>query len=409
MTGKLSDYEKIVGREIIEEIYLLAEKVRGKKVKMVNSTAVGGGVAEILAKTVPIFNELGIETKWDVIKGSESFFSVTKSFHNALHGIKVDIKKEMFDVYNESNEANAAELSFEEDVIIIHDPQPAALIKKKEKGKGKWVWRCHIDISHPDMRVWQFLEEFIGKYDASIFSSPSFAKPLPILQYLIYPAIDPLSDKNKELPDHIVNRVLRKYNISNEKPIITQISRFDRLKDPTGVIEAYKMAKRHVDCQLVLAGGGATDDPEAGDILVKVRERSKDDPDIHILELPAFSDLEINALQRASDIIIQKSIREGFGLTVTEALWKGKPVIGSAVGGIPLQIKHNLTGVLVHSVEGCAYQIRYLLSNPDFAARLGQYGREIVREKFLITRIIRNYILLLIALDNPGKSVIELW
>ena len=409
MTGKLLDYEKIVGRETIGEIYLLAEKVRGKTMKMVNSTAVGGGVAEMLAKTVPIFNDLGIKTKWDVIKGQESFFSVTKSFHNALHGIKVDIKKEMFDIYNETNEINAAELNFDEDVIIIHDPQPAALIKKKEEGKNKWVWRCHIDISHPDVRVWQFLEEFIGKYDASIFSSPSFAKPLPILQYLIYPAIDPLSDKNKELPDHTINRVLRKYNISNKKPIITQISRFDRLKDPTGVIEAYKMAKRHVDCQLILGGGGATDDPEAGDVLAKVRERSKDDPDIHILELPPFSDLDINALQQASDIIIQKSIREGFGLTVTEGLWKGKPVIGSATGGIPLQIKHNLTGILVHSVEGCAYQIRYLLSNPDFAARLGQYGREIVREKFLITRIIRNYILLLIALDNPEKSVIELW
>jgi len=408
MTVRLSDYARIVGPGVIEEIELLARKVRGRRMKMVNSTAVGGGVAEMLAKTVPIFNELGIETKWDVIKGADSFFSVTKSFHNALHGMKVDIKNEMFDIFREFNEMNAREMTFDEDLIVIHDPQPAGLIEKKAEGKGKWVWRCHIDVSHPDMRVWDFLKQYIEKYDGSIFSSPSFAKTLPIPQFLIYPAIDPLSDKNRELPSYTVDRVLKKYNIPGNKPIITQISRFDRLKDPTGVIEAYKIAKRHVDCRLILAGGGATDDPEAGDVLARVKERAGDDPDVHILTLPPFSDLEINALQRASDVIIQKSIREGFGLTVSEGLWKGKPVIGSAVGGIPLQIKHNLTGALVYSIEGCAYQIRYLLSNPDFATKLGTWGKELIREKFLITRIVRNYILMLIALDKPGESIIEI-
>jgi trehalose synthase len=405
VTVKLSDYEKIVGREITEEIYLLAEKVRGKSMKMVNSTSVGGGVAEILAKTVPIFNELGINTKWDVIKGNDAFYSVTKSFHNALHGMKVDINDHMFQIFNEVNDANINEMTFDEDAVIIHDPQPAGLIKKK--GGNKWVWRCHIDVSHPDMRVWEFLKTFIKDYDASIFSSPSFSKALPIPQFLVYPAIDPLSDKNKELPDYAVDRVLRKYKIPKDKPIITQISRFDRLKDPLGVIEAYKIAKRHTDCQLILAGGGATDDPEAGQVLAQVNEKASSDPDIHILTLPPFSDIDINALQRASAIVIQKSIREGFGLTVTEALWKGRPVIGGAVGGIPLQIMHNLSGILVHSIEGCAYQIRYLLSNPEYANRLGQFGREVVREKFLITRIVRNYILLLIALHNPKKNIIE--
>jgi len=408
MTRKLADYEKIVGYDTIEEMYLLAEKIGPKRMKMVNSTAVGGGVAEMLAKVVPMFNELGIETKWDVIKGADSFYGVTKSFHNALHGVKVDITKEMLDIFNEFNDMNAKEMTFDEDIVVIHDPQPAGLIKRKKDSNAKWAWRCHIDVSKPDMKVWNFLAQYIEKYDASIFSSPSFAKPLSIPQYLIYPAIDPLSDKNKELPQHIIDRTLKKYKITNDKPMVTQISRFDRLKDPIGVMDAYKMAKRHVDCQLILAGGGATDDPEAGIVLSEIKDRASEDPDIHILELPPFSDIEINALQRASAIVVQKSLKEGFGLTVTEGLWKGRPVIGSEVGGIPLQIRHNLTGALVHSIEGCAYQIRYLLSNKEFAERLGQYGRELVREKFLITRIVRNYLLMIIALYHPDKNVIEI-
>ena len=408
MTVKLSDYEKIAGRDALTEIYLIAEKLRGKTMAMVNSTSMGGGVAEMLAKVVPMFNEVGIKTTWKVIKGNDKFFAVTKTFHNALHGLQADITKDMLETFKEVTDANAAEMSFGEDVVVIHDPQPAGLIKNRNKEKSKWVWRCHIDVSRPDMRVWDFLSEYINQYDASIFSSPSFAKTLPIPQYLIHPAIDPLADKNKDISDSTIDRTFRKYNIPRDKPIITQISRFDRLKDPVGVIESYKMAKRHVNCQLVLAGGGATDDPEAEDVLKSVKQHASDDPDIHILELPPFSDLEINALQRGSNIIVQKSLREGFGLTVTEGLWKGKPVIGSDVGGIPLQIRHNLTGALVHSIEGCAYQIRYLLSNPEFAERLGQIGKELVREKFLITRIIKNYLLLMHALDNPDHNVIEL-
>lgn len=404
----LSSYEDIVGIRTIEELGLLAEKVKGKKAKMVNSTAVGGGVAEILARLVPLMNELGVDTKWEVIKGSEEFFDVTKTFHNALHGDKVEITPQMFDLYRRYIAINASEMSFDEDIILIHDPQPAGLIKCKEKGRGKWVWRCHIDLSNPHRGVWEFLEGYVKEYDASLFSSPAFAQILPIPQYLVYPCIDPLSTKNKDLPPEVISRVLGKYGIDKERPIITQISRFDRLKDPVGVVEAYKLVKKRTDCQLVIAGGGAADDPEAELVLTTVREKGKDDPDIHILVLPPFSDIEINALQRASTIILQKSLREGFGLTVTEALWKGKPVIGSAVGGIPLQIKHNLTGILVHSIEGAAFQIRYLLNNPEYAARLGQYGREYVREKFLLTRLMRSYLLLFIALDHLGEKVIEL-
>jgi trehalose synthase len=403
----LSDYEGIVGAQEIDEIRALAERVSHKSVKMVNSTAIGGGVAEILNRLVPLLNETGVKTRWDVIKGGEDFFSVTKAFHNALHGKETEITRKMLDTFIEYNRLNEGEFSFEEDVIVIHDPQPAALVEKKPHTKARWVWRCHIDVSNPDSKVWDFLEGYVKRYDASIFSSPRFARQLPIPQYLISPSIDPLSEKNMEIPQGIVDEVLEKYGIPRDKPIITQISRFDRLKDPLGVIEGYDLAKRYVDCRLVLAGGSATDDPEAAKVLPEVEERAKDDPDIHILSMPE-NNMEINALQRASTIIVQKSLREGFGLTVTEALWKKKPVIASAVGGIPLQVHQNLTGVLVHSIDGLAYQIRHLLKNPDVMSRLGEYGHEYVRQKFLLTRNLKDYLLLMSVLDRQGEQIINL-
>jgi len=405
---KIKDYAKIIRPQNFDEIMLLAEKATGKHVKMVNATAMGGGVAEILTRVVPLFNELGIKTKWEVIKGSGEYFGVTKAFHNALHGNKTEISDQMLNIYNETTAANLSEMSFDEDVVIIHDPQPAGLIAAKEKSKAKWVWRCHIDTSHPQPDAWNFIRGFVEKYDASIFSTPWFARELSIPQYFIYPAIDPLAEKNREISGSEIDAVLRKYKIDRSRPIITQISRFDYLKDPLGVIETYKLVKKHIDCQLVLAGGGATDDPEGGQVLKETQEAASADPDIHVLLLPPFADIEINALQRASTVVLQKSLREGFGLTVTEALWKAKPVVASAVGGITLQVIHNFTGLLVHSIEGAAYQIRYLLNNPQVARKLGEYGREHVREKFLITRKLRNYLLLLIALDHPGKDIIQL-
>ena len=405
--NKIAEYSRFIRPQNFDELMLLAEKAAGKRVRMVNSTAVGGGVAEILTRVVPLYNELGIKTKWDVIKGSGPFFGVTKTFHNALHGIKSDISTEMFKVFQETTAANLAEMSFDEDVVIVHDPQPAGLIAAKERSKAKWVWRCHIDTSHPQADVWDFLKGYIEKYDASVFSTPWFARKLAAPKYFIYPAIDPLAEKNRDLSAAEIETVARKYKLDRSRPIITQISRFDYLKDHLGVIEAYKLVKRHNDCQLVLAGGGATDDPEGGQVLNQVQEAAKNDPDIHILLLPPYADLEINALQRASTVIVQKSLREGFGLTVTEALWKAKPVVASAVGGITLQIIHNFTGLLVHSIEGTAYQIRYLINNPQAAKKMGEYGREHVREKFLITRKLRNYLALLIALDHPNEDIIQ--
>jgi len=407
-SAPLLDYEPIVGRPILDELYLLAEMLKGKRVKMINSTAVGGGVAEILNRLVPLLNGLEIETQWDVIKGGEDFFEVTKKIHNALHGEKTSLTPRMKEIFLEVNRENLRNTNLDQDVVVIHDPQAIVYIEMRDRTQAKWVWRCHIDISHPDEEVWEFLKGYVEQYDAALFSSPRFSKRLPIPQFLFFPSIDPLSDKNRELESEFIDEVLERFNISQDKPIISQISRFDRLKDPIGVIKAYRMAKRYIDCQLVLAGGGASDDPEGEVVLDEVRTEAKRDPDIHILLLPPTSSLEINALQRASTLILQKSTREGFGLTVSEALWKKKPVIGSAVGGIPAQIIPNFTGVLVYSIEGTAYQIRYLLSHPDIAKRLGDYGHEYVKREFLITRSLRRYLLLFHVLFHPGERVIHL-
>jgi trehalose synthase len=404
----LEDYKPIIGNQTIEELHLLAERLKGRRIKMVNSTAIGGGVAEILNRLIPLLNELNISTQWEVIKGGEDFFEVTKMLHNALHGEQISFTPRMREIFIEVSRENLRNTHFDQDVIVIHDPQPVAYIEAKEHTHAKWVWRCHIDISNPNEEVWEFLKGYVERYDAALFSSPRFSKTLPIPQFLFFPSIDPLSDKNRELEPGCIDRILERLHIPQDKPIITQISRFDRLKDPIGVIKAYRMVKRYDDCRLVLAGGGASDDPEGETVIDEVRNEAKGDSDIHIVLLPPTSSIEINAIQRASTIILQKSLREGFGLTVSEALWKKKPVVGSAVGGIPAQIIPNLTGVLVHSIDGTAYQIRYLLNHPDSAKKLGEYGYEYVKEKFLITRNLRRYLLLLYALTHLGERIIHL-
>jgi trehalose synthase len=394
----LDDYAAVVGEGEIRELRELARRLAGARVKMVNSTAVGGGVAEILNRQVPLLQELGVPTRWDVITGGDEFFAVTKAFHNALHGAPYEGRPEWFDVFLATNEENRRRMGFEEDFVVLHDPQPAPLVGARDAGHGRWVWRCHIDLSHPNEQVWEFLRPFVERFDAALFSSPSFTHGLPVPQYLFFPTIDPLADKNRELEPGFVGEVLERFGIDARRPIVTQVSRFDRLKDPVGVVQAYRIVRKYADCQLVLAGGGASDDPEGEAVLREVQEAAKGDPDIHILNLPPWSHLEINALQRASAIVLQKSLREGFGLTVSEALWKGRPVVASAVGGIPSQVIHKLTGMLVHSVEGCAYQVRFLLANPEFARKLGENGREHVKENFLITNKLKRYLLLFLIL-----------
>lgn len=394
---KLRDYEPIIGKSSLEELKTLADKLSGKTVQNINSTYIGGGVAEILSRMVPFLNELGIDARWSVIKGDTEFFNITKKFHNALHGRKEMFTEEEFEYFLEINRKNAEDLEFAEHIIFVHDPQPVALIKKRNEIGEKWIWRCHIDISNPDETVWNFIKNYVEKYDATVFSAPNFAKMLALKMFLIYPSIDPLSNKNRELTEEQINAVIEKYGIDKKKPIILQVSRFDYLKDPVGVIKAFEMVRRTMPCQLILAGGTATDDPESDKVLAEVQEIAKDNPDIHILLLPPDSDIEINALQRIATVVVQKSIKEGFGLTVTEALWKGKPVVASAVGGILLQVKNKLTGLLCHSIEGAAYAIRTLLTNPEYAKWLGKNGHSQVKQNFLITRHLKDYLLLFIS------------
>jgi trehalose synthase len=397
----LTDYRQVIGDGEIEELRTLAAPLRGRTVEMVNSTAVGGGVAEMLNRIVPLGRELELDIRWEVMTGGEDFFEVTKAFHNALHGEVYQPSTGHLDVYRAYTEQNLSRIPLDAQFIVIHDPQPAGFIQARN-GKSHWIWRCHIDLSHPNRAVWDFLEQYVSQYDGAIFSSPEFARQLSIPQYRFYPAIDPLSEKNRELEPQFVAEVLNRHGIDAERPILTQISRFDRLKDPVGVIRAYRIVRRYFDCQLVLAGGSASDDPEGSVVLREVKAAAEGDPDIKVLELPAWAPLEVNALQRASTIVIQKSLREGFGLTVSEALWKKKPVVASAVGGIPNQIIHKHTGMLAHSVEGTAYQIRFLLSHPEIAARLGEHGYEHVKENFLITQYLRRYLTLFLMMER-GK------
>ncbi|MCC7498079.1 MAG: glycosyltransferase [Bryobacterales bacterium] len=408
MAIHLADYEEVAGRETIEELRVLADKVRGRRLQNINSTPVGGGVAEILTRLLPLLRELGIDATWDVIKGDQAFFNVTKAFHNALHGNKETITAGMLEAYRATTQANLEQMNIRGDVVIVHDPQPAGMVELRRSMGRQWVWRCHIDVSNPDRQVWEFLEPYVNQYDAAIFSMPDFAQQLPIAQYMVAPSIDPLADKNRALSPDFVNEVLARYEVDPERPVVTQISRFDRLKDPLGVIAAYRMVKRRHDCQLVLAGGGASDDPEGELVLREVQEAAAGDRDIHILLLPPFSDLEINALVRGSTVVMQKSIREGFGLTVSEALWKKKPVIGGAVGGIKLQVIHGITGFLVHSAEGAARRLAQLLDDPQLRTELGENGHSHVKQNFLLTRHVKDYILVMLALDHPNEDIIRL-
>ncbi len=390
----VKDYAEITGQSVIDELFILGDRASRLKIQHINSTAVGGGVAEILNRLIPMFGQLGVTSTWEVIKGGDKFYLITKKMHNALHGVDVTFSQDEFDYFLEINRENSASITFDGDVVFIHDPQPIGLVDMRGNLNNKWVWRCHIDFSEPKEQIWLFLKNYIEKFDSAIFSAPAFSRSLATRQVLISPSIDPLSDKNRDLNQNYIDSVFNKFKIDRSRPVITQISRFDYLKDPVGVIQAYKLVKRYIDCQLVLAGGGATDDPEGEKVLADVNKASDGDKDIFILLLPPSSDLEINALQRGSTVVLQKSLREGFGLTVAEALWKSKPVIASAVGGIPLQIKHKYGGILTHSIEGTAYWIKQLINEPKFAAELGKNGYEHIRQNFLITRQLRDYLLL---------------
>ncbi|MGQ9687810.1 MAG: glycosyltransferase [Desulfobaccales bacterium] len=402
------DYAPIVGSEVIAQLHRLAEHLGPARFVHVNSTRSGGGVAEILSGAVPLLRQMGLEASWEVIQGDADFFEVTKSFHNGLQGMEVNLPPALLEHYFEVNRENARRFAWEADFVLVHDPQPASLIQEIRSRARRWIWRCHVDISRPNLKVWRFLRSIVSQYDASVFSLSSFAQNLPHPQYIIRPSIDPLSEKNRDLSEEEIRQVLEHLGIERDKPLIVQVSRFDSFKDPLGVIQAFRMVRKHTPCKLILAGGEATDDPEGPRIFAEVMDAAHGEPDIQVLLLPADAHHQINALQRAADIIVQKSTKEGFGLTVTEAMWKGKPVVGGAVGGIVLQVQDYNTGFLVNSPEGCAFRIRYLLNRPEMARRMGETAREFVRHHFLITRTIRDYLTLLILVDNPGSRLIEL-
>jgi trehalose synthase len=392
---RLDDYREIIGDKRLGEIYKKVRNLYGAHIVHINSTSQGGGVAEMLSSLVPLMNDVGIDAGWRVLHGNVDFFSITKSFHNGLQGEEIhltDIKKE---IYMQTNENFSTYTHLNHDCIIVHDPQPLPMIQYYRK-RQPWIWRCHIDLSKPDGKLWYFLKKFMLRYDMKIISNKAFIQPdLPIDKKIIFPAINPLSPKNKELDQETIDHFIKKFEIPTDKPIVTQISRFDKWKDPEGVLKIYKKVKEEFDCRLVLCGSMASDDPEGADIYSRIRENVEDYvEDREIILLTVENNILVNVLQRISAVIIQKSIREGFGLTVSEALWKGTPVVASRVGGIPLQIQDGVNGYLLEpdDYDGFANKIVEILKNPKIRDQVGKAGRETVKEKFLITRLLGDYL-----------------
>jgi trehalose synthase len=383
----------------VDFIGRMAERVKGRRFVHVSATRYGGGVAEILHRLGPILTELGVETSWEVITGTPLYYRTTRALSNALQGAEQVLTEEMLEAYRAVSRDNAARLGLEADLVLVHDPPPAALIEHRPGG-GRWAWRCHLDLSAPQRRAWTFLRRFVARYDAAVFSLPRFAPSLPIPLYLVSPSIDPLADKNRRLTRPETDAVLDGLGIPRDKPLLLHVAPFDRFQDLPGVVNAFRLARRHNDCRLVLAGSGAVDDPEGAAVLAEVREATARDADVHVLELPPEAHREINALQRAATVVLQTSLREGFPLGVAEAMWKGKPVIGGASPGITAQIIHDVTGYIVHSPEGAAFWLRHLLNNPEAVSRLGGAGREHVRRNFLITRQLADDLTLLARLTG---------
>ncbi|CCJ35551.1 glycosyltransferase [Methanoculleus bourgensis] len=391
----LEDHRPIVGDDVISGIYRKAASLRGKRVLHVNSTYQSGGVAEMILSLVPLMNNVGIDTRWNILNGDGEFFAITKNFHNALQGQAVAFSDEEKDLYLQTNEAFSGQMAIDHDLVVIHDPQPLPLIRFYRKTQP-WVWRCHVDLSNPNPALWEFLKGFVLDYDRMVISHEHYRRRgMPMEQWICRPAIDPLSEKNRDLSEAETAALLAKYGVPTDKPLVTQISRFDKWKDPLGVVEVFSEVKRHVDCRLVLCGSMAPDDPEGWAIYRQVEDAARPLIDAgDVILITAEDHLLVNALQRASAVILQKSLREGFGLTVTEGLWKGRPVIASRVGGIPLQIEDGVTGFLLDptDTEGFAWRVRQVLENPDLGERLGRAGKEHVRQHFLITRLLSDYL-----------------
>ncbi len=394
---QVEDYEKFVGAETIERLREKARPLQNLHVAHLNSTYYGGGVAEMLVSLTLLMNSLGIKTEWRVIRGSPDFFSFTKEMHNALQSGEIELTELKKQIYQAVVYENAVRTRLDHDAVIIHDPQPLPLIDHYQK-KGPWIWRCHVDLSNPNKALWSFLTPFIEKYDAVIVSIPEYAQQLTTPQVFFMPAIDPFSTKNRALSEDEIDERLGYYGIPTDLPLVVQVSRFDRWKDPAGVIRAFNLARKEVNGTLVLLGSVATDDPEGEEIYESLLDYQEE----RIILLNHEDAALVNALQRRAAVVLQKSIREGFGLTVTEALWKGKPVIGGNVGGIRYQIEDGVNGFLVSSVEEAAARIVQLIEDEKLREQLGRQAQETVRRQFLMTRLLEQYLDLFNSFQVPG-------
>ena len=396
---RLEDYREVTAQGTIDLLVRLAERLRGKRYLHVSTSRYGGGPAEILTRLVPMMQALGIEAAWEVIVGDPDFYAAVRALEQAMVGGESPLTDRMLQAYADTAAFNAPKFALEADVVMIHDLAPLPLVRHRP-GDGHWVWHCHVDLSRSQRRAWHVVRREVTRYNAAVFSLPKFAQRLPIPTLLIHPSIDPLSEKNRDLDRREIRQVLDRLAVPQDKPILLCVAPYERLKDQVGVIQAYRLVRKHRECRLVLAGGGVADNPEGSAVLQQVRDLAVGDPDIHPLVLPPDAAREINALQRAAAIVVHKPLQEDFGLGVAEAMWKGKPVVGSFAGGLPDQIIFEVTGFTVHSVEGAAFRIRQLLDNSDLMARLGGAGREFVRRNFLITRHLGDYLALLASLTG---------
>ena len=408
-TKSLDDYARLVGDERIAEIRRIALPLRGARVLHINATAYGGGVAEILHNLVPLMNDVGLEATWMVIEAHDvAFFDVTKRIHNALQGMPLDLSQEMRELFLETDRRNAAGMP-DVDHVIAHDPQAVAIRHFVENDRARWAWRCHIDLTTAYQPVWSFLRPYVREHDAAIFTMPQFAQPDLDMERVVFsaPSIDPFAEKNRPMTLDEAHMIVRAFGFDDRRPLLVQVSRFDPWKDPNGVIDAYRMVKAEIpEVQLAMLGSLADDDPEGKEFLARSIAHAGGDPDVKCLtNLDGVRDREVNAFQHAAAVVIQKSLREGFGLVVAEGLWKGVPVVGGAVGGIPLQIVDGQTGFLVTSPQECADRCLTLLRDPELRRRMGASGRERVREEFLITRDLRDHLRLLGELHGSRRAV----
>lgn len=400
----IDSYRGVAPDALLDHLRDLSSRLRGARILHINATPYGGGVSELLRSVVPLLNDLGLVADWKIIRGDDAFFQATKSMHNALQGSEAVLAKAQRDAYLANTDQNAKLLEETYDFVIVHDPQPAAIPSIRGKDASRWIWRCHIDTSHPNQEVMAFLRPYLAEYDAAVFTMAEFVPPeFPVERIgIIPPAIDPLSPKNLPLDEHLARQILDWIGILPDGPMITQVARFDPWKDPLGVIAAWRLAREEVPgLSLALVGSMALDDPEGWEVYRRINAEAQDESDVHVFtNLTGVGNIEVNAFQRLSSVVVQKSIREGFGLVVSEALWKGTPVVAGNVGGIPLQMADQVGGFLVDSVEECATSIVRLLRNREEAANLGKQGRERVREHFLLPRLLLNELSLMLDLSR---------